>query len=170
MEKRWFVVYTKSGHEGLAQRELENQGFETFFPVYEVVKPHKNRAFKRICPFFPSYIFVSFDPETERWRAIRGTRGVITLVGSGEDFVTPVPAGCVERLLTIRDERGYIDIGKALGGPILQEGDVVEILTEPWVGQCGTVFKTSQERVIVLLTLLSDTVRLVLNQGTVRRV
>lgn len=169
MEKRWFVVYTKSGYEDVVRKELEKQGFETFYPVYQVLNPHRNRAFKRVCPLFPSYLFVSFDPETDRWRSINGTRGVLALVGSGEDFVTPVPVGCVEKLIEKRGPDGFIEIAEAIETQGLKEGEKVEILEGPWLGQVATVFKSAEERVVLLLSLLSGTVRLILNPKTVRR-
>lgn len=170
MKKRWFVVYTKSGYEDSVRRDLENKGFETFFPIYEVLSPHKNRAFRRVCPFFPSYLFVKFDPEVTQWRSINGMYGVLALIGCTEEYVTPLPIGVVEELMLKRDERGFLKIAELQETQPLQEGEKIEIQTGPWFGQVGTVWKTKEERVVILLSLLSGCAKLILPTSSVRRV
>jgi transcriptional antiterminator RfaH len=81
MGMQWFVPVTAQGKETWAKRELENQGFQVYLPMYI-----GSSAKAIIRPFLPTYLFVRADLNDKniRWRAIFSTYGVKRLIMSGE--------------------------------------------------------------------------------------
>lgn len=172
--KRWYVVQTKSNQETLAVQQLRNQKFNVFFPTY--IHEKKNEATgtvkKRTLPFFPSYLFVEFDVKRHaRWKSINGTRGVVTLVGCTEDFLSPLPKGCVEEIMKRADERGNIRLEEAVQQIIaFTSGMQVEILGRGLKGIVATYCNHSQNRATLLLTLLNRKIKIVLPIDAIRPV
>jgi len=82
MEK-WYVVKTQTNAEMKAVFHLNNQGIETFLPVYKKNVSHARQKKTVLKPYFPCYLFVKFNPFKARWRSINGTIGVITLLQNG---------------------------------------------------------------------------------------
>ena len=78
MPRQWYVGVSKQGRETLARRELERQSFEVYLPMYVPLTG------KRIRPFLTSYLFISLDPDNERWRAINSTFGMRHVLPFGE--------------------------------------------------------------------------------------
>lgn len=156
MAKRWYVVQTKSKHESVAVENLENQKFVCYLPQLLVEKITRNRLLQLVEPLFPNYLFVQFDIDKDRWRAISGTRGVVKLLASSFDNATPVPVGFVEELLSRSDARGYLTLRKAEN--VLKKfavGDTLRINEGLYKGFSGTCSKIQSDTVVLLLTLLS---------------
>ena len=78
--ERWYVVHTQPRGESLAITNLINQGLETYLPLHLRRRRHARRTEWVPAPLFPSYLFVQFDVEQTRWRAIHSTFGVRYLV------------------------------------------------------------------------------------------
>ena len=57
----WLVIHTKSSEEVRAEKNLKNQGFKTYLPMYkkEVVR---GRSIKNtMSPLFPRYLFLEYN-------------------------------------------------------------------------------------------------------------
>src|SRR3546814_9952853 len=81
----WFAVYTQPHKELLAAQHLRNQDFEVYLPQYQKLSRRAGKAPGVIAaPLFPRYLFAGIDTETQRWRSVNGTRGVLGLVMFGE--------------------------------------------------------------------------------------
>src|SRR3546814_11754026 len=96
----WVAVYTQPHKEVRASQHLRNQGVAVYLPQYQKLCRRAGKAPGIIAaPLFPRYLFAGVDTETQRWRSVNGTRGVIGLVMFGE---TPIPeigrASCRERV------------------------------------------------------------------------
>jgi len=76
----WYVVRTKTGAEERAVWHLKNQGFVAYLPRYRKQVRHARKTQTVLRPLFPGYVFVNMDIGQQRWRAINGTMGVISLV------------------------------------------------------------------------------------------
>ena len=152
--KRWFVAQTQPGKERLALRHLANQQFTTFCPLRRVAKRSGKRRMTVLSSFFPSYVFVQFDPKNERWRSINGTIGVARLVSFGPEPAA-MPKGLVERLRELCSDEGELAFDEPL-----QAGDRVRIIGGPFDAWCGQlVTEEPRERVTILLELLSGATR-----------
>ena len=149
--KHWYAVHTQPGKEAQALEHLERQGFESFLPRYLKRRSHARRVTMVPAPLFPRYLFVSFDPDQQRWRAIRSTRGVIGLVSNG-DTPVPVPEAIVEEIGGRRDADGYVVLARHLD---LKRGMRIRIDAGPFQGT-EAIFeaKRDDERVIALLSLM----------------
>jgi len=76
----WYVVQTKPNLEARVQRELENQLIPSYLPRERVRKRHVGRMVEAMEPLFRGYLFVAFDVNTERWKQINTTKGVLSIL------------------------------------------------------------------------------------------
>src|SRR6187399_1554549 len=106
MSARWYVVQTQPHAEARADAHLRRQGFNTFLPTFLKRHRHARKTQTVSRPLFPRYMFVRVDPNTQGWRAIASTIGVMTLIG-GETGPTPVREGIVEALLAEQESDGH---------------------------------------------------------------
>jgi transcriptional antiterminator RfaH len=150
---RWYVVHTQPRAEARALWHLETQGFNCFLPRVVELRRHARQVNPVLAPLFPRYLFVRFDLDMTRWRAINGTRGVISLLANGPSPL-PVPHGVIEALLARCDRRGAAPLA-ALG--VFTKGLKVRIKSGAFKGQTGEIAEIlprGSDRVHVLLTLL----------------
>jgi transcription elongation factor/antiterminator RfaH len=157
---RWYAVYTLPLSEKRAQVQLENQQYRTFLPQRQKTVRHARRLTTVTTPYFPRYMFVSFDPARERWRAINGTRGVATLVMQG-DQPQPIPRGIVEGLLAATDDQGLLNLQRHL-----RVGCPVRMAAGPFAEKLGILdYLDDSGRVRVLLDLLGQKVTVSMRYG-----
>jgi transcription elongation factor/antiterminator RfaH len=152
-EPRWFAVHTQPMRESLAQAQLQAQLFETFLPARLKTVSHARKLRTVVAPFFPRYLFVRIDPERQRWRAVNGTIGVVSLVMRGE-APQPVPRGVVEALDASADERGLIRLEENLA-----PGSRVRVMAGPFADQLGILDRLGEnERIRILLDIMGTQV------------
>ena len=150
---KWFLVYTKAREEERAQKNLENQGFETFLPMiaYEKISQPKSFSLK---PMFPRYLFITINIETDNWHLINSTRGVSHVVLFGNKFAA-VPNAVIEFIKTRVNNHSIIK--QKVTRQLFQKGDKLFIKKGIFQGKEATFFsKTGKERVKVLLKLMNE--------------
>lgn len=161
--KRWYAVQTKSHQEATAIQHLKDQKFKTFFPkfIHTKINMKTKKESLLTVPLFPSYIFVQFDvTRNRRWQCINGTRGVSGIVGYTDDYLTPLPIGCVEEIISRSNKKGFIDLEGSVAEIIkFSEGMKLQITTGSMAGTIATYCNHSENRVVLLLTLLSRPVK-----------
>lgn len=148
--KRWYLIYSKPREEGLAKKNLDRQGYDTYLPMARVPRRRSGRRVVRVEPMFPRYLFIHLDTETDNWAPIRSTFGVSTLVRFGPK-PSAVPDDLIDLLKQRDDARGVQDI------PMheFETGQRVRIEEGPFMGYEGIYLApTSQQRVIVLLDIV----------------
>jgi transcriptional antiterminator RfaH len=158
---RWYVVHTQPQAEAKAVWHLENQGFRCFLPRVRAMQRHSRGVIQVLRPLFPRYLFVYFDFEALRWRAINGTRGVVRLLANGGDPL-PVAPGVVEAVIQKCSPSGIVSLA-AMG--LFVEGASVRIKSGPFSDQLAKIneiYAEEDERVRVLLTLLGAETELLL--------
>lgn len=154
--KQWYVVQTRFRGEGLAKANLQRQGFEAYLPQYLKRRRHARRTNWVPAPLFPGYMFVRLDPETMRWRSIRSTIGVRSLICRG-DMPIPLPSGVIEDIMAREDEGGMVALN---GGLSFAKGDKVQIMSGAFCDRIGLFdCSTDDERVVILLDLLGRRTR-----------
>ena len=152
--KAWFVVRTKTGAEERAVWHLNNQGFEAYLPRYRKEVRHARKTSIVLRPVFPGYVFVRMDLEQQRWRAINGTMGVISLVQFGDE---PRPVrDVVVNAIREREKDGVVN----LAPEGLRKGDLVRVREGAFADHTALLEEVSDEkRVILLLDLMGREVR-----------
>lgn len=162
----WYVVQTRHLSEARAAQELANQGFEVFLPRYLKKRRHARKSTMVAVPLFPSYLFVAFDKERQRWRAVNGTYGVCRIIG-GEDGPLPISGGVIAALRARLNAKGFIDLSAR---PDFVAGEVIRINSGSFADTLG-LFEgfRDQDRVAVLLDLLGSKVRVVLGEELVEK-
>jgi transcriptional antiterminator RfaH len=98
---RWFVVSTYPQAERRALDHLQQQGYQAYLPLCTIRR--RDRVLRTLfhpveVPLFPSYAFVSFDPQHDPWRPIVNTLGVYALLRRPDGIPNPVARGAVEAL------------------------------------------------------------------------
>lgn len=152
--KPWFVVRTKTGAEERAAQHLTNQDFEVYLPRYSRQVRHARKTQTVLRPVFPGYLFVSMDMGQQRWRAINGTVGVISLVQFG-DAPRPLASGIIDAIRA-REDHGVVKL--APNG--LQKGDLVRVRGGAFADYKALLEEVSDDkRVILLLNLMGREVR-----------
>ena len=113
VEHKWYVVHTYSGYENrveqtlwerVRQNDAESLFSEVLVPREKEVEGAERRGPAR--KFFPGYIFVKMELNTESWHIVSGTPRVSGFVGGGKDpgRVRPVPEHEVLRITDQMEE------------------------------------------------------------------
>jgi len=154
--ERWYVVQSQPRAEAKALHHLQRQGYDAYLPRYLKRRRHARKVDIVATPLFPRYLFVRFDVEAVRWRAIRSTVGVTHMVCYG-DAPTPAPEGIVEGIRAREDELGYVAMTSDVP---FRRGETVRICDGALADQLG-LFEcvTDEERVILLLDVLGRRIR-----------
>jgi transcriptional antiterminator RfaH len=160
----WFVVRTHAHAEAKAARNLEQQGFATYLPRYLKRWSHARRVQIVPAPLFPRYLFVSVNMAAQRWRSIQSTFGVAQLVRSGE-VPSAVSVAIVDALRNREDADGFIRLARHAD---FRRGETVRVIDGVF-SVCVGLFEgmSEKERVTVLLDLLGQKVRVVMDIDTV---
>jgi transcriptional antiterminator RfaH len=84
----WYVARTKPGKEQRAATGLAQLQVDVYLPILRKDKPRAGRRGWE--PLFPGYLFASFDPTSNRWRAARSAPNVAYFLGQ-EGHPSPLP-------------------------------------------------------------------------------
>jgi len=116
-QSQWFAVRTRSRHEKLVARQLENQGIESFLPVISQMRKWSDRHKQVETPLFSGYAFLRMiHTSDERVRVLR-TQGVVSFVGV-QGTGTPIPDRQIDDIKTLvaskipYQERPYLRLGQ----------------------------------------------------------
>lgn len=153
---RWYVVQTHARRENQAVDNLKRQSFQTYLPRYLKRRRHARRVDWRQVPVFPGYLFVRFDSDLHRWRAIQSTVGVSKLIMFGEIPIS-VPYGIVEAIKSREDERGMVGLFPDVK---LSRGDTVQVV-DGALSELDGIFDCvdDKQRAFVFLELLGRKVK-----------
>ena len=151
---KWFVVQIKPNSYKQASRHLNQQGFETFYPMLETTKRKSTRFFNNLYPLFPGYMFVAFDPYKIDWYKINNTFGVSKLLnfnGKPEEI-------SYHFILELKNRCDTAD--KFLPPDHLKRGDQVELLAGPFTNILVKIENIDEEkRIWALMKFMGQTRR-----------
>jgi transcriptional antiterminator RfaH len=160
----WYLIHTKIRKEQCALQNLEQQGFECYLP--EILAERLRRSTLAVVPepLFPRYLFIRLGTglEGQSWAPIRSTTGVSRLVAFGT-----TPAKVADEMVEV--------IRLQTGGPDslrrqFESGQAIVITQGPFAG-LEAVYQMSdgESRVMVLLNILSKSVRLAIAPASIRK-
>ena len=149
MSKEWFILQFKTNSHHQANRNLQQQGFETFLPLNNVTSRKASRFINVTRPLFPGYMFVKFDVTDPRWNKINSTYGVLRLI-TFNSILKSIPTDVIESLI----KRCNMS-GKLLPVKKLKQGDQVKLIEGPFANFIATIESyQSDERVWILMDLM----------------
>jgi transcriptional antiterminator RfaH len=147
--KKWLVARIKSNSYDLAIRNLERQGFETFFPKMKVTKKKENKFISKDVLVFPGYGFVGVDLQDSYWTKINSTYGVSKLlIFNNKPCEIPF-----DLIVTLKNRfENKVD-------PIISEnlkkGDIIKFNNGPFVELVANIQSVEEKkRIYVLLEVM----------------
>ena len=157
--RSWYLIVTKPQSEFKAQENLLRQGYETYLPLVQTSCRRNGKIVNLTEAFFPRYLFISLDKETDNWSPIRSTIGVAGLVRFG-GMPTVVPENMIANLKNNENEFSLQSVEKKE----LNQGDKVAIIDGPFEGYKAVYHKMkSTERVSVLLDIVGKNTQVTLS-------
>jgi transcriptional antiterminator RfaH len=152
--RKWLVVNTLAHQETYACEHLLRQNFRVYCPMITKRIKHARSVHDAARPLFPGYIFVEHRLQQPSWRPILGTRGVRSVVRTGER--PSLLCGSFIEGLKARESGGVI---RKPAAP-LQVGQHVAVQGGPLDGFAGLIIELREnDRVLVLLDLLNRPTR-----------
>ena len=149
MSKEWFILQFKPNAHHKAQKNLNQQGFETFLPLEDITSRKASRFINTVQPLFPGYMFITFNRAGSGWHKINNTYGVSRLV-TFNSILKSVPTSFICDLIDRCDVSGKLHPAMQL-----KEGDQVKVLNGPFTNFIATVETLEAEkRIRILMDLL----------------
>ena len=152
--KKWVILQLKPNAYKIAERNLNQQDFETFLPFEEVTK-YKNKQFiSTQRPLFPGYMFVAFERENTPWHKINSTYGVSKLLTlNSEPYL--VPNILITDIMARCNQAGVL-----LPQKQFSKDDSVRLVSGPFDNFLATVESIDEnQRVWVLIDLMGQATR-----------
>jgi transcriptional antiterminator RfaH len=149
MSKEWFILQFKANSHHQATKNLNQQGFETFLPLYDSTSRKMSRFISTSKPLFPGYMFIFFDRTETNWHKINNTYGVSRLI-TFNSILKSIPSSFIDNL-----KMRYDLSGKLVPIQKLHRGDQVKILKGPFANFIATVEACeTDQRIWVLMDLM----------------
>lgn len=164
-QRSWYLLTSKPSQDQKAQEQLENQGYVVYRPMAVRNRSRRGKMVKVSESLFPRYMFIYLDTKSDNWAPIKSTFGVSGIVKFGQE-PAKVPDSLIKQLLASTEhyQDQLIDLDN------FKEGDRVVMNDGPFQG-LGGVFKShaGEERVIILLNILSKETRVAIPGKDVRK-
>ncbi len=156
----WYAIMTGPRMEQVADANLRQQGYRTFYPFERVRQRRKipNREQFLIewvnKPYFPRYLFVALRKPTESIYAVNQTDGVSTVVYCGDEPL-PIPHEVMDELMSRADVKGTVREIDTLARKKFTKGEQVKFVEEsPFAGFIAVVSLDSGKAVRVWIETL----------------
>ena len=146
----WYLVYAKPRQEEVARVNLEQQGFETYLPLYKKFKKTEQGPVSVFEPMFPRYLFFKPTSSGQSLSTVRSTRGVTSLVRFGFEPAVVADA-LMERIRQLEQERSEATLQQTSD---IKAGQKVRLKHTALGDVQGLVQSVSSKRVAVLLEIL----------------
>ena len=152
--QRWYLAYTKPRQEDIAKLNLDQQGFETYLPLYKKFKKTEQGPVSIFEPMFPRYLFFKPGRVEQSISTVRSTKGVTTLVRFGFEPAV-IDEELLRRIRQIEEDRHHATL---LELSQLKPGQTVRLQHTALQGVEGLIQSVSSKRVAVLLEILGSPV------------
>ena len=153
-EADWFVLFVRSKHEFVVEKELSKKNIETFFPTVQKISQWTDRKKLINVPLFPGYLFVHINPCPDQVLRVLKTAGSVKLISSEMGSPIPVPIEEINSLKILLESDGDFDIY-----PYLKEGSRIRIKKGPLKGVEGILrIKGDQYMCLINIEILGRSV------------
>jgi transcription antitermination factor NusG len=142
---QWFAIWTRSRHEQVVREQLEQKQIEAFLPTITKWSRWKDRRKKVDFPLFPGYCFARFDP-ADALPVLKCT-GVVNII-SFDGKPASIPDSEVESIRRLVGSELQYD-----PGPLVHEGDLVEVVHGPLKGITGRLVRKDAQHARLVLSV-----------------
>lgn len=146
----WYLAYTKPRQEEIARVNLEQQGFESYLPLFKKFKKTAQGPVGVFEPMFPRYIFLKPGKPGQGISTVRSTKGITTLVRFGFQPAL-IDDTLLHRIRQLEEDRRQATLQELSQ---LKAGQTVRLQHTALAGMEGLVQSVSSKRVEVLLEIL----------------
>jgi transcription antitermination factor NusG len=103
-EPQWYAVRTRSRHEKVVAKQLDNLGVENFLPLVSQLHRWANGPRQVELPLFPGYTFVRLVYTPDRRVRVLQTHGVVDFVGT-HGRGSPIPDKQIQDVKTLLNNK-----------------------------------------------------------------
>ena len=148
--QNWYLGYTMPRQEDIARLNLEQQGFESYLPLYKKFRKTEQGPISVFEPMFPRYIFFRPGKPGQSISTVRSTKGISTIVRFGFE---PAVIGeeLLRRIRQLEEDRQHATLQELSN---LKTGQTVRLKHTVLGGVEGLIQSVSSKRVAVLLEIL----------------
>ena len=147
----WLVLRTRSHHENVVARSLQQREIISYLPRHRVVSRSKERTTTLEVPLFPGYVFVR--PRLDQLEKVRCVRGSCGFVVRGSK-----PATMPQTVLDAVKILAGSGIDLAVNSTLIP-GQRVEVIAGPFRGVQGELIRVrSHDRLVINASLVSSSV------------
>lgn len=146
----WYLAYTKPRQEEIARINLDQQGFESYLPLYKKFRKTEQGPVSVFEPMFPRYIFFRPGKAGQSISAVRSTKGITTIVRYGFEPAV-IDEELLRRIRQLEEERNHATIQQLSN---LKPGQSVRLKHTALGDVDGLIQSVSSKRVAVLLEIL----------------
>jgi len=170
---RWYVVQALVGYESKAVKNLrdriklyalEDKFGEILVPTEEVIEIKSGKKRKSERKFFPGYVLVQMELDSDTWHLVRHTPRVLGFIGGTSDRPAPISDREAQAII----DRVKEGANKPKPKTLFEPGEVVRVTSGPFADFNGVVeevnYEKSRLRVAVLIFGRSTPVELEFGQ------
>ena len=151
MTMRWYVVHAYSGYEKQVMRALQErinlsehaEKFgEVIVPAEEVVEMRAGRKRRSERKFFPGYVLVEMELDSDTWHLIKETPRVMGFIGGKADKPAPISEAEANQIL----QRVNSGADAATPKTVFEPGELVRVIDGPFNDFSGVVEEVNYEK------------------------
>jgi len=155
---RWYVVHAYSGFEAYVKKVLESRiatsGFKDKFgdimvPTEEVVEMREGQRRKSERKFFPGYVLVQMEMNSDTWHMVKEVPKVLGFIGGRSDNPAPITEDEANAILN-RVEEG---VDRPRPKVLFEVGEVVRVNDGPFNDFNGVVEEVNYEKSKMLVSV-----------------
>jgi len=156
----WYLLNTKPRNEARACENIQNQGYQAFYPDYQNTRLKNGKRTTQTEALFPGYLFVNIADNKANFNALRSTRGVYDFVRFGGNLAQ-VSESLIQQLQS--NLAALQNAAAANSDANLAMGDAVVITDGPFNGLHAIYQKQDGlERSVLFINLLEKQTKLTL--------
>mgnify|MGYP006273137777 CR=1 FL=1 len=151
MALQWYVVHAYSGFENQVKRSLEERvrrgGLEAKFgqilvPTEEVVEMRDGQKRKSDRKFFPGYVLVQMEMDSDSWHLVKDCPKVMGFIGGTAEKPTPISQREAQNIL----DRIQEGVEKPKPKVLFEVGEVVRVTDGPFTDFNGAVEEVNYDK------------------------
>jgi transcription termination/antitermination protein NusG len=132
LERKWYVLHTKSRHENVVNDGLARKSVEVYLPRITVPSKRRDRKKTIRVPLFPGYVFVKTDLHPHTHLEIVKVAGAVRFLGNRQGPLALADETVESLMIMVASDRTVTT------GNNLKKGDRVMVIHGPLEGVIGT--------------------------------